>query len=190
MRIEFQYNFDEWLEWKRASVLALRLAVLQVAEILLIPLSFLLGLGLIMVSLRFLNLATPITGRVPVWLPILILILIAISQIYLSTIPTLRTRVLKKEWQNQMANLEYKLDVTEQGFDSISENLTRKTPWKEISSVFQTKRLLIFCELDNQVLLIPKRAFPSKEQLDEFLELAHQKTVSERNDAARGPAAA
>jgi hypothetical protein len=117
---------------------------------------FLLGLSLIMVSLRFLNLATAITGRVPAWLPILILILIAMGQIHLSTIPTLRTKALKKEWRNQMANLKYKLDVTEQGFDSISGNLTHKTPWSEISSVFQTKRLLIFCESDSHVLLIPK----------------------------------
>src|SRR5437867_2387901 len=111
MRIEFQYNFNEWLEWKRASVPALRLVLLQVAETFLTPLSFLFGLSLIMVSLRFLNLATAITGRVPAGLPILILILVAMGQIYLSTIPTLRTKVLKKEWQNQMANLEYKLEV-------------------------------------------------------------------------------
>jgi hypothetical protein len=49
-------------------------------------------------------------------------------------------------------------------------------------SVFQSEHLLIFVDdEDENVLLIPKRSFTSEKQLDEFLEIAYQKTVTERS---------
>jgi hypothetical protein len=40
----------------------------------------------------------------------------------------------------------------------------------------------MFCDEDDEyTLLIPKRAFVSEKQLKEFLEIAYQKTVLERN---------
>lgn len=180
MRIEFQYNFNEWLEWNRSSIHSFHLALLQIGDASLMPLTFLCGLSLVMVLLRLANLATAITSHIPVWLPIPILTLVAMVQIYLSRNPHLRRKLVKKEWQNQIANLKYDLEVTEKGIDSTLDDLKDEIPWHEITSVFQTKRLLIFRETDNQVLLIPKRAFTSAQQLEELLELAHQKTVTER----------
>lgn len=140
--------------------------------------------------LRLANLAPDMTSHISGWLPIPILMLIAGVQIYLSRNPHLRRKLVKEEWQNRVANLKYNLEVTENGIDLTSKDSTDEITWDEITSVFQTKRLLIFCEANHQVLLIPKRAFTSAHQFEEFLELAHQKTVVERNDSARDPKAA
>jgi len=88
---------------------------------------------------------------------------------------------LKEEWQSQIANLKCKVELTESGIDYVSGTSTYKPTWPEVASVFQTKQLLLLCDDSEYVLLIPKRAFTSEKQLDGFLELAHQKTVLERN---------
>lgn len=121
MKIEFHYNFNEWLEWRRSNVGRVNLGLLKIAEGSLITLSLLCGLSVILVSLRLLNLTTAISGHLPMWLPILFLILIATIQIFLSPVPRyLRRKVVQQEWHNQMGNLEYEFDVTEKGLDSNS----------------------------------------------------------------------
>jgi len=181
MKIEFQLTLDEWLEWKRKNQSAVGLWFLKLAEAAWMPLSFLLALSGIVVSLRFVRVATPLSSEIPDWLPIAILVLLASARIYLSLFSNLRRRVLRREWQSQIANLTCKVELTESGFDYVSGSSTYKPTWPEVTSVFQTKQLLMFCDDGEYVLLIPKRAFPSKKQLDEFLELAYQKTVVERN---------
>jgi hypothetical protein len=97
------------------------------------------------------------------------------------TLDEWRRRVVKEEWQSQIANLKCRVELTENGFDYVSGSSTYKPTWPEVTSVFQTKQLLMFCDDGEYVLLIPKTAFPSKKQSEEFLELAYQKTVVERN---------
>jgi hypothetical protein len=63
----------------------------------------------------------------------------------------------------------------------VSGASTYKPTWAEVASVFQTKQFLMFCDDAEYVLVIPKRAFTSKKQLEEFLKLAYQKTVLERS---------
>jgi hypothetical protein len=179
--IEFQLTFKEWLEWKRKNLSPRRLSLLKVAEMSWLPLALLLALSVTLVSLRFVNVAPTISSKFPEWLPIVILVLLATARIYLSLFSNLRRRVLKKEWQSNIANLKCKVELTENGLDYVSGTSTYKPTWPEVASVFQTKQLLILCDDGEFVLLIPKRAFPSKKQLEEFLELAYQKTVIERN---------
>jgi YcxB-like protein len=89
--------------------------------------------------------------------------------------------VLKQEWQSQIANLKCQVELTENGFNYVSGFSIYKPTWPEVISVYQTKQLLMFCNDGEYVLLIPKRAFPSTKQLEQFLELAYQKTAVERN---------
>jgi hypothetical protein len=174
MRIEFQFTLAEWIEWKRANVSKPRLVLLSIAETSVIPLAILLGLTAVLVWLRF----------APGWLVIAILAVIALDQIYLSTVPSrFRKGTLKKEWLNEIANRTYTVQLNDNGFDYFSADSSYKPTWNEIASVYQTKRLLMFCDSDTYVLLIPKHAFGSKQRLDEFLELAYQKTVSKRQTA-------
>jgi hypothetical protein len=88
---------------------------------------------------------------------------------------------LKKEWLNEIADQTITVELNPNGFDYLSEKLSCKPTWDEVASVYQTKRLLMLCDSGTYVLLISKRAFASKQQLDEFLELAYQKTVAERH---------
>ncbi len=180
MRIEFRYNFGEWLEWRRASIHSTHLNILQTAEALLMPLYFLCGLSIICSLLPLFNPGTRLSEYVPGWLPIPILILIAVLHVYLARNPGLRRKAVKKEWQEALANRNYQLDFTDVGFDYTSGTSTRAIPWDEIASVFQTRQLIILRESNDEVFLVPKRAFASSEQLDELLELAHRKTVSDR----------
>jgi hypothetical protein len=181
MILEFQFTLNEWLEWKRKNISPLHLFLLKVAENSWIPLSLLLGLSVILVSLRFAKVASTISSEVPEWLPIVVLVLLALARIYLSRFSNLRTRVLKKEWHSEIADLKCKVRLTEGGFDYVSGASTYKPTWPEVAAVFQTKQLLMFCDDAEYVLVIPKRAFTSKKQLEEFLELAYQKTVLERS---------
>ncbi len=147
--------------------------LLRIAETSLIPLGILCAVTIFLVWLRY----------VPGWLPIVLLALIALGQIYLSTVARFRKRALKKEWLDEIAAQKYTVELNENGFDYFSTNVSYKPTWNEVGSVYQTKRLLMFCDAETYVLLIPKRAFASKQQLDEFLKLAYQKTVSERQAA-------
>src|SRR5262249_18398426 len=84
------------------------------------------------------------------------------------------------EWLNEIADQTITVALNPNGFDYLCERFSCKPTWDEVASVYQTKRLLMLCDSETYVLLIPKRAFASKQQLDEFLELAYQKTVTER----------
>ena len=173
MRIEFQLSLNEWIEWKRANLSRNRFVLIRIAESSVIPLAILCALTIFLVWLRY----------VPGWLPIVLIALIALGQIYLSTVSRFRKRALRKEWLNEIAAQKYTVELNENGFDYFSTNVSYKPSWNEVASVYQTKHLLMFCDADTYVLLIPKRAFASNQQLDEFLKLAYQKTVSERQAA-------
>ena len=81
-----------------------------------------------------------------------------------------------------MANLNCAVELTETGFRYVAGPSTFQPSWPEVGSVYQSERLFIFCaEDDEYALFIPKRAFVSEKQLQEFLEIAYQKTVLERN---------
>jgi hypothetical protein len=173
MRVEFQFSLNEWIEYKRGGLPKTKFVLLRIAETSVLPLGILCALTAVLVWLRY----------VPGWLPIAILALIALGQIYLSTIPRFRRGALKQEWLNDVAAQHYTVELNENGFDYFSSNVSYKPTWNEVASVYQTRRLLMLCDADTYVLLIPKRAFASKQQLDEFLKLAYQKTVSERRAA-------
>ena len=177
MRIDFQLSLNEWIEWKRANLSRNRFVALRIAETSVIPLAILTASTIVLVWLR----------HVPGWLPIVILCLIGLGQIFLSTVPGFRKRVLKNEWLRDFANQKFTVELNENGFDYFSARVSYKPTWDEVASVYQTKHLLIFCDDTGYILLIPKRAFASKPQLDEFIELAYQKTVSERHAVHPNP---
>jgi cell division protein FtsW (lipid II flippase) len=173
MRIEFQLTLADWIEWKRANLSKQRLAFLILAETSLIPLIVICALTIVLAWLRY----------VPGWLPIVILSLIALGQIYLSGLSRFRRRHLKEEWLNESGDQTITVETNPDGFDYFSNRVSYKPTWNEVASVYQTKRLLMFCDSDTSdtyVLLIPKHAFASKQQLNEFLDLAYQKTVADR----------
>jgi hypothetical protein len=170
MRIEFQFTLAEWLEWKRGILSKQRLALLTLAETSLIPLIITCAITIVLASLRY----------VPGWLPTAIVSLIALGQIYLSRLSRFRRRPLKQEWLNEIADQTITVEMNPNGFDYLCEIFSCKPTWDEVASVYQTKRLILLCDSESYLLLIPKRAFASKQQLDEFLELAYQKTVAER----------
>ena len=166
----------DWIEWKRANLSKQRLVFLIVAETSLIPLIIICALSIALAWLRY----------VPGWLPILILSVIPLGQIYLSGFSRFRRRALRQDWLNEIADQTITVETNPDGFDYFSNRVSYKPTWNEVASVYQTKRLLMFCDSDASdtfVLLIPKHAFASKQQLDEFLELAYQKTVADRQAA-------
>ena len=179
MKIKFQLTLADWIEWRRANLSRQRLAFLVLAETSLIPLIIICALTIFLAWFRF----------VPDWLAIAILSLIALGQIYLSGLSRSRRRRLKQEWLKEIADQTITVETNPDGFDYFSNQFSHKPTWKEVTSVYQTKRLLMFCDSnpsdtsDTYVLLIPKHAFESKQQLDEFLELAYQKTVTARQAA-------
>ena len=184
MRIEFQYNLDEWLEWKRSKLPMLRLIPLRMAEASLMPLYLLCALSIVLALLRYLDVAQFVVANLPAWTPIVFLVLLAIAHIFLSTIPHLRKTTIRQDWKQRVTQMNYILEITEDGITSNPTDPNWRTDWSEYSHVFQTKRLLLFCEGDGpELLIIPKRAFGSKEELNEFLRLAYRKTVLERNGA-------
>ena len=180
MSIEFQISFAEWLEWKRGGLSKFRLAVLRIAEAAWIPLCFLCAVSVVVSVLQVLNPALVASRFVPGWLPIPILVMMAAVQIFLSTVPTMRRSAVKKDWLAEVANEHIKVELTETGFEYVSEKAAHSPLWSEVAEVFQSKSLLMFCDADHYTLLIPKRAF-SAEQLREFLKVAYQKTVTERS---------
>ena len=81
-----------------------------------------------------------------------------------------------------MANLNCRVELTETGFQYIAGPSRYQPTWLKVGSVFQSENLLIFCDDDDDyALLIPKRAFGSEKQLQEFVDIAYQKTVLERS---------
>lgn len=183
MRIEFQLTLTDWLEWKRASLSQQRLAFLLLAEGSLIPLIVVFGLTIVLAWLRY----------IPGWVPIVILSLIALGQIYLAGLSRFRVHHLKEEWLREIGEQTITVETNQDGFDYFSNEFSHQPVWNEVASVYQSKRLLMFYNSntsDGYVLLIPKHAFASKQQLDEFLDLAYQETVANRHaapDAASEP---
>ena len=185
MRIEFQYSLDEWLEWKRANLPLSKLILLCMAEASSIPLALLCALSLTLAFLEYSDVATIFVPHIPSLMLLVFLVPLASAHIYLSTMPHLRKAALKQDWKQWVTQPNYRLEITEDGINRNSTDPSFcKTGWNEYSHVFQTKRLLMLCEADGpDLLIIPKRAFGSKERLEEFLALAYRKTVSERKEA-------
>ena len=134
MRIEFQLTLADWIEWKRANLSKQRLVVLILAETSLIPLVVVCALTIVLAWLRY----------VPGWLPIVILSLIALGQIYLSCFSRFRRRFLKDEWLNEIADETITIETNPDGFDYFSNKVSYKPTWNEVASVYQTKLLLMF----------------------------------------------
>ena len=178
LRLEFQITLNDWLEFRRRELSVFRLCLLNLADGLWRPLLVLLVLSVLLV-------AATLSGLVrisfPTWLPIPILVLIAASRIYLSLPGISATRKAKNEWRQEAANVVCTVELSEDGFRYVAGPSTHEVRWSEIGSVFQTERVLIFCdEDDGHSLLIPKRSFCSETQLREFLDIAYQKTVVDR----------
>ena len=177
LKLEFQITLNDWLEFRRKELSVFRLWLLHLAEGLWRPLLVLLVLSILLV-------AATLSGLVrilfPTWLPIPILVLIAASRIYLSLPDISATRRAKDEWKEEAANVICTVDLSDDGFRYVAGPSTYEVRWSEIGSVFQTERVLIFCDEDDEhSLLIPKRSFRSETQLREFLDIAYQKTVEE-----------
>lgn len=178
LKIEFQITLNDWLEFKRREQSEFRLWFLRLTDWFWVPLLVLLAVSIILVAA---TLSSLVRISVPAWLPIPILILVAASHVYRSLPDNSATRKAEKEWQKEFANVGCTVELTDNGFQYIAGASTYKPAWSEVSSVFQSEHLLIFCDDDVEyALLIPKRSFTSEEQLHEFLEIAYQKTVVER----------
>src|SRR4030095_7415022 len=134
IRIEFQLTLADWIEWRRANLSKPRLAFLILAEISLIRLIILCALTIFLARLR----------GVPGWLPILVLSLIGVGQIYLSTVSRFRRPRLKQQWVKEIADETITVETNPDGFDYFSNKVSYKPTWDEDASVYQTKRLLMF----------------------------------------------
>jgi hypothetical protein len=178
IKLEFQITLTDWLEFRRREQSAFRLLLLRLADRSTLPLSCLLAASVLLVFLTRLG---TINLSFPEWPPLALLVLLALCRIYLSVPSITNTRVAMKEWQKKLANLNCTFELTEEGFQIVSGPTTYQPTWPEVISVFQSENLLIFCDDAEYALLIPKRAFNSEEQLEEFVDLAYQKTVLDRN---------
>lgn len=178
IKIEFQITLNDWLEFRSEEESAVRLWLLQLADSSWLPLSFLLAASVMLVSLA---LSRVISIRFPAGILFAILVLLALCRIYLSLPSIKETRLARKEWKKRLANVNCTVELTETGFQYVAGPSTYQPVWPEVASVFQSESLLMFCGEDNNTLLIPKRAFVSEKQLEQFLEIAYQKTVVERN---------
>jgi hypothetical protein len=179
LKIEFQITLYDWLEFRRKEQSAFRLLLLQLADSSWLPLCFLLAASVLLLSL---TLSRVVSISFPAWLPFAILVLLALCRVYLSVPSIKATRLAKKEWKEKLTNLNCTIELTETGFRYVAGPSTYQPKWPEGASVFESESLLMFCDEDDEyALLIPKRAFVSEKQLQEFLEIAYQKTVSERN---------
>jgi hypothetical protein len=178
LKIKFQITLRDWLEFKRQEQSAFRLLFLQLADRSWVPLSVLLAASVLLLSL---TLSRVVSISFPAWPPFAILVLLAICRVYLSVPSIKATRLAKKEWKEKLANVTCTVQLTETGFQYVAGPSTYQPTWAEVASVFQSESLLMFCDDDDYTLLIPKRAFVSEKQLHEFLEIAYQKTVLERN---------
>jgi hypothetical protein len=179
MRIDFQFTLNDWIEWKRANLSKPRLLFLRLVETYVVPLIIAGVLTFVLSWLRY----------IPGWSPIVVLVLIAVGQIHLSMNSRFGRRALRNEWLTEIADQKVTVELNDNGFDYVSEKLTAKPTWDEVASVYQTKHLLMFCSADKYVLLIPKRAFRSKKQLEDFLEVAYKKTVLDRQAASTSASA-
>jgi hypothetical protein len=179
LKIKFQITLHDWLEFKRKEQSVFRLWLLQLSDSSWLPLSVLVVASALLFSLI---LARVVSVSFPAWPPFAILILLALCRVYLSVPSIKATRLAKKEWKERLANLNCTVELTETGFQYVAGPSTYQPVWPDVGSVFQSERLLMFCDEDDEyTLLIPKRAFVSEKQLKEFLEIAYQKTVLERN---------
>jgi hypothetical protein len=179
LKIEFQVTLYDWLEFRRKEQSAFRLWLLQLAGSSWLPLTLLLAASVLLLSLTLL---TVVSISFPAWPPFAILVLLALCRVYLSEPSIKATLLAKKEWKEKLANLNCSVELTETGFQYVAGPSTYQPTWPDVSSVFQSESLLIFCnEADENALLIPKRAFVSEDQLEEFVKIAYQKTVLERN---------
>ena len=173
LRIEFQITLNDWLEFRRREQPAFRLSLLRLADVLWAPLLVLLALSILLVAASLLS--------VPAWLPIPILILVAASHVYRSLPTNTATRKAESEWKREFANVDCSAELIENGFEYVAGSSTYRPSWAVVGSVYQTEHLIIFTDHHvKYALLFPKRAFTSEKQLQEFLEIAHQKTVVER----------
>ncbi|HXQ35499.1 MAG TPA: YcxB family protein [Anaerolineales bacterium] len=91
-----------------------------------------------------------------------------------------------EEWKQEAANVDRTVELAENGFKYRAGSLTYDPTWAEIDSVYQSERLLIFCDGTEYSLLIPKRSFTSEKQLREFLEIAYEKTVGPDQQSPEG----
>jgi hypothetical protein len=179
LQIRFRVSLNDWLEFRRREQPAFRLWLLHLADLSWLPLLFLLAVSVLLVSLTFLS---AVNVSFPAWLPIPILGLLALSRVYLSVPSIEATRSATREWKEKMASLNRIVDLTETGFQYIAGPSTYQPTWLEVGSMSQSKNLLIFCDDDDEyALLIPKRAFGSEKQLQQFVDIAYQKTVIERS---------
>jgi hypothetical protein len=179
LKIEFQITLHDWLEFKRKDQSAFRLWLLRLAVSSWVPLSFLLAASVLLFSVTLLRV---VSSSFPAWPTLAILVLLALCRVYLSVPSIKATRLAKKEWKEKLANLNCSVELTEIGFQYVAGPSTYQPTWNDVASVFQSESLLIFCnEADEYALLIPKRAFVSEDQLEEFVKIAYQKTVLERN---------
>ncbi len=178
-KLEFQITLTDWLLFKGQEQSTLRVALVQIAQNSKIPLWVLLGLTILTSATKLLGVATV---SFPIWSPIAVLGLLAVSHVYLalpSNQPILEAR---HQWKEQLANSHCTVQVFENGIRYVSGSALYDVKWTEIGKVYQTKRLLIFSdEEDEDALAIPKRAFTSR-GLTHFIEFAYQKTVVERGE--------
>ena len=178
LKLQFQITLHDWLEFRGKEQSVFRLWLLRLADGLWVPLWVLLAVSVLLVAAM---LAKIVNIALPAWLPIPILSLVAVCHVYRSLPFNTATLKATNEWKKVLANVDCTVELTEDGFQNIAGSTTYKPAWSEVGSVFQSEHLLIFCHEDDEyALLIPKRSFSSEKQLEEFLELAYQKTVSER----------
>ncbi|MEN3327085.1 MAG: hypothetical protein V7638_1892 [Acidobacteriota bacterium] len=172
LKIQFQITLADWLEFKRREQTAFRLWLLHLADVLWVPMLVLLAVSILLVF----------STSLPAWLPIPILVLVAASHVYRLLPANSATRKAEREWKRELADVDCTVELSDNGFQYIAGSSTYNATWAEVSSVFQSEHLLIFC--DDEIayaLLIPKRSFTSEKQLQEFREIAYQKTVSEKS---------
>lgn len=179
LKIAFQITLNDWLEFRRREQSVSRLRFLHLADVLWAPMLVLLAVSILLVAASLFSL---VNISIPAWLPIPILILIAASHVYRSLPTNSATRKAEREWKREFANVGCTVELTENGFEYIAGSSTYKPAWAVVGSVYQSEHLLIFCDDGIEyALLIPKRAFTSEKQLHDFLEIAYQKTVVDRN---------
>ena len=179
LKIEFQITLNDWLEFRRREQSVFRLWLLHLLDSLWAPLLVLLAVSVLLVATSLFGI---VSISLPVWLPIPILILVAASHVYRSLPTNSATRKAENEWKRELANVGCTMELSENGFEYIAGSSIYKPAWAEVSSVFQSEHLLIFCDDDIEYsLVIPKRSFTSEKQLHEFLEIAYQKTVVEKS---------
>lgn len=185
MTIKFQITFKEWLEWRRKSLSTFNLALLQLAEVVWLPLLLLLVISLLLTTLSLVDKGPAFTKIFPSWTFLVILVLLASARIVISFSPTLTTPAVKRDWQDTIRGLSIRISFTENGFEYEDGKSAYNPSWSEVAQMYQTKRLFILCSDEECALMVPKRAFASKEQFEEFRRLTYRKIVTEREGERR-----